>query len=94
MARISKTLEHTDPEDLLEEDRHLVEEYTLAELAEASTNTRITWEESMVSARSAAFFAGMRKVLEETECENLEELQAPLFRPPPERDKTQSPTGE
>ena len=76
MARISKSLELTDPEDLLEEDRHLVEEDTLAELAEASTNTRITWEESMVSARSAAFFARMRKALEDTECENLEELHA------------------
>ena len=42
MARISKTLELTDPGELLEENRHLVEEYTLAELAEASTSTRIT----------------------------------------------------
>ena len=91
MARISESLELTDPEDLLEEDRHLVEEYTLAELAEASTNTRITWEESLVSARSAAFFARMRQVLEETECENSEELQAPFFRPPPERDKRSRP---
>ena len=56
MTRISKTLELTDPKDLFEEDRHLVEEYTLAELAEASTNTRIAWEESVVSACSALFF--------------------------------------
>ena len=87
MARISESLELTDPEELLEEDRHLVEEYTLEELAEATTSTRITWEESMVSARSAAFFERMRKVLEETECDNSEELQAPFFRPPPVRDK-------
>ena len=79
IRRIEEFLEHTDPEDLLEEDRRLVEEYTLAELAEAATNTRIMWEESMVSARSAAFFAQMRQVLEETECKNLEELQAPFF---------------
>ena len=70
MARISETLELTDPEELLEEYRHLVEEYTLAELAEVSTSTRITWEESMVSARSAAFFERMRRALEETECDN------------------------
>ena len=70
MARISETLELTNPEELLEEDRHLVEEYTLAELVKVSTSTRITWEESMVSARSAAFFERMRRALEETECDN------------------------
>ena len=64
-----------------------MEEYTLEELAEATTSTRITWEESMVSARSAAFFEQMQKALEETECDNSEELQAPFFRPPPVRDK-------
>ena len=64
-----------------------MEEYTVVELAEASTSTRITWKESMVSARSAAFFEQMQKALEETECDNLEELQAPFFRPPPVRDK-------
>ena len=79
MARIEETLELTDPEDLLEEDRHLVEEYTLAELAEAETNTRIVWEESVETARSAAFFARMRQVLEETECNNSADLQAPFF---------------
>ena len=87
MARIEQTLELTDPEDLLEEDRHLVEEYTLAELAEAETNTRIVWEESVESARSAAFFARMRQVLEDTECVNSAELQAPFFCPPPACDR-------
>ena len=87
MDRIEETLELTDPEDLLEKGWHLVEEYTLAELAEAEINTIITWEESMETARSAAFFAQMRQVLEETECKNSEELQAPFFRPPPERDR-------
>ena len=79
MARISETLELTDPKDLLEEDQHLVEEYTLAELAEASTSTRIVWEESMVSARSAAFFEQMQSTMEATECDNSEVLQAPFF---------------
>ena len=91
MAQISATLELTDPEELLEEDQHLVEEYTLEELAEATTSTRITWEESMVSARSAAFFERMRQALEETECDNPEELQAPFFRPPPVREKCGRP---
>lgn len=48
MHRIEKSLERTDPEDLLEEDRHLVEDYTLAELAAATTDTRVMWEESMI----------------------------------------------
>ena len=91
MARIEQTLECTDPEDLLAEDRHLVEEYTLAELAEAATNTRIMWEESVDAARSAAFFERMRHALEETECDNSVDLQAPFFRPPPVRDKRRGP---
>ena len=87
MSRIEQLLERTNPDDLLEEDRHLVEDYTLAELAAATTETRITWEESMDTAHSAAFFENMRRLLEETECNNEAELQAPFFRPPPERDK-------
>ena len=51
----------------------------MEELAEATTSTRITWEESMVSACSAAFFEKMQKALEETEYDNSEELQAPFF---------------
>ena len=43
MARIEETLELTDPEDLLEEDWPLVEEYTLVELAEAEIKTSIVW---------------------------------------------------
>ena len=77
MNRIEQSLEHMDSEDLLEEDRHFLEEYPL--------ETMITWEESMETARSTAFFA--QKVLEETECKNSEELQAPFFRPPPERNR-------
>ena len=48
MHRIEISLERTDPEDLLEEDRHLVEDYTLAELAAATTDTRVMREESMI----------------------------------------------
>ena len=76
---------------MLDEDRHLVEDYTLTELAEATTNTRITWEESIDAARSAAFFERMSHTLEETECDNSVDLQAPFFRPPPVRNKRRGP---
>ena len=79
MNRIKQSFERTELEDLLEEDRHLVEDYTLEELAAATTDTRITWEESMDTARSAAFFENMRRILEETECENAAKLQALFF---------------
>ena len=61
MTRIEQTLERTNPEDLLKEDQHLVEKYILAELAEASINTRIAWEESMGTAHSADFFSAFTK---------------------------------
>ena len=87
MKRIEQSFEHTDPEDLLEEDRHLLEQFSLEELAAATTETRIIWEEEMKSAHASAFFENMRRMLDETECENAAELQGPFFRPPPERDK-------
>ena len=85
MKRIEQSFEHTDPEDLLEEDRHLLEQFSLEELAAATTETRIIWEEELKSARASAFFENMRRMLDETECENAAELQGPFFRPPPER---------
>ena len=91
MARIEQGLERTNPKDLLEEDRHLVEDYTLAELAEVATNTRIIWEESMDTAHLAAFFERMCHALEETECDNSVDLQAPFFRPPPVCNKHRGP---
>ena len=54
MRRIEEFLEHTDPEDLLEEDRFLVEEYNLEELTAAPSTKRIVWEESVDSAKAAA----------------------------------------
>ena len=41
MRRIEETLEYTDPEDLLADDRHLVEAYSLKDLAAASSEKRI-----------------------------------------------------
>ena len=54
MRRIEEFLEHTDPEDLLEEDRFLVEEYNLEELAAATSTKRIVCEESVDLAKAAA----------------------------------------
>ena len=87
MKRIEQSFEHTDPEDLLEEDRHLLEQFSLEELAAATTETRLIWDEEMKSAHASAFFENMRRMLDETECENAAELQGPFFWPPPERDK-------
>ena len=40
MARIQETFEWTDPEELLQEDRYLVLNYTPADLAVASADKR------------------------------------------------------
>ena len=45
MRRIEESLQLTDPEDLLEEDRFLVENYSLEELAATTSTKRINWEE-------------------------------------------------
>ena len=83
MRRIEDSLELTDPEDLLEEDRFLVEDYSLEELAAATSNKRIIWEESMSAAQAAAKHARVRRTLEELNCSNYEELQTLFFNPRP-----------
>ena len=40
-------MEYTDPEDLLADDVHLVKAYTLKDLAAATSEERIKWEESL-----------------------------------------------
>ena len=54
MRYIKEILELTNPEDLLEEDRFLVAEYSLEELAAATSTKRIVWEELVDSAKAAA----------------------------------------
>lgn len=83
MRRIEQSLEHTDPEELLEEDRFLVEEYSLEELAATTSNKRITWEESLKAAKSAAGHARVRRNLDKHECSNYDELQMSFFNPRP-----------
>ena len=85
MRRIEQSLEHTDPEELLEEDRFLVEDYSLEELAATTSSKRITWEESLKAAKSAAGHARVRRNLDEHECSNYDELQMSFFNPRPGR---------
>lgn len=87
MRRIKEFLEHTDPEDLLEEDRFLVEEYNLEELAAATSAKRIVWEESVDSAKAAAKHAQVRRTLNELNCSTYDELQMSFFSSPPGRRK-------
>ena len=84
MRRIEETLQLTDPEDLLEEDRFLVEDYSLEELATMSSTKRINWEESINAAQAAAGHARVRSMLEELSCSNYGELQTSFFNPPPQ----------
>ena len=83
MRRIEETLQLTDPENLLEEDRFLVEDYSLEELAAASSTKRINWEESINAAQAAAGHARVRSMLEELSCSNYGELQTSFFNPRP-----------
>ena len=83
MRRIEEFLELTDPEDLLEEDRFLVEEYSLEELAAATSTKRIVYEESVESAKAAAKHARVRRTLDKLNCSNYDELQTSFFNPPP-----------
>ena len=54
MRCIEESLKLTDHEDLLEEDRFLVEDYSLEELAATTLTKRITWEESLDAAKATA----------------------------------------
>ena len=65
MRRIEQTLELTDPEDLLEGDRHLVEAYSLEDLAAATSEERIMWEESLRVAKLVARHARIWQTVEE-----------------------------
>ena len=85
MRRIEQLLELTDPEELLKEDQFLVEDYSLEELAATTSNKRITWEESLNAAKSAAGHARVRRNLDEHECSNYDELQMSFFNPRPGR---------
>ena len=56
MKRIVTEFDHTDPEELLEDNQHLLMDFNPETLADASSEDRILWEEEMRAAKSAAFF--------------------------------------
>ena len=82
MRRIEEFLEHTNPKNLLEEDRFLVEEYNLEELAAATLTKRIVWGESVDSAKAAAKHARVGRTLNELNCSNYDKLQTSFFSSP------------
>ena len=56
MKQIEMVFDQTDPEELLEDDQHLLSEFNPENLAGASSEERILWEEEMQAVKSAAFF--------------------------------------
>ena len=71
------------PTALLGEDRFLVEEYSLEELAAATLTKRIVWEESVDAATAAAKHARVRRTLDKLNCSNYDELKTSFFNPAP-----------
>ena len=72
MKRIEMVFEHTDPEGLLKDDQHLLNDFSPATLAGASSEDRILWEEEMRAAKSAAFFDDVSRTLEEMDVDEEE----------------------
>ena len=77
MDRIQETFEWTDPEELLQEDRYLVLNYTPAELAVASSDERRAWEDSIDVARTAAGHAQAAQHSNTMDCSDFVEFQQP-----------------
>ena len=93
MRRIEEFLELTNPEDFLEQDRFLVEEYSLEELAAATSTKTIVWEESVDSAKATAKHARVRRTLNKLNCSNYDELQTFFFSPPREEEAVEGEGG-
>ena len=79
MERIQETFEWTDPEELLQEDRYLVLNYTPAELAVASSDVRRAWEESVRVAHAAVDQAGVERHSVSMDCLDFVDLQSSFF---------------
>ena len=79
MARIQDTFEWTDPEELLQEDRYLVLNYTPAELAVASSDERRAWEDSMNVAHAAADHAEAAQQSNSMDCSDFVDMQHPFL---------------
>ena len=84
MARIQELFKWTDPEELLQEDRYLVLNYTPADLAVGSADERRTWEDSMSAARAAADYAENAQQSNSMDCSDFVDMAPPSFE---ERDE-------
>ena len=73
MKRIKMAFEHTDPEELLEGDQHLLQDFNLKNLAGVVSKERILWEEEMQAAKSVAFFDDMSPTLEDMDVDEEED---------------------
>ena len=89
MKRIEIEFEHTDPEELLEDDQHLLTDFNPETLAGASSEDRILWEEEMRAAKSAAFFDDVSRTLEDMDVDEEEDRMSVK---PVECEKDQDPT--
>ena len=84
MSRIIDTFEWVDPDELLPEDRHLVDSHSPETLATATSDARIAWEESMRTAFAAVEHARIKRTLERIDCVDYSSLQTSHFhRTPP-----------
>ena len=80
--RLAKGMDHfewTDPEELLQEDRYLVLNYTPAELAVASSDERRAWEDSMDVACAVADHAEAAQQSNSMDCSDFVDLQHPFL---------------
>ena len=73
IEQIKTVFEHTDPEELLEDDRHLLYDFNPETLAAAVSEERILWKEEMQAARSATFFDNMSRTLKDMDVEEEED---------------------
>ena len=73
MKRIEMEFDHTDPEELLEDNQHLLNEFNPENLAGASSEERILREEERRAAKSAFFFDDMSRTLEDMDVDEEED---------------------
>ena len=73
MKQIEIEFDHTDPEELLEDNQHLLMDFNPETLAGASSEDRILCEEEMRAAKSAAFFGNVSRTLEDMDVDEEED---------------------
>ena len=90
MSHIIDTFEWVDPDELLPEDRHLVDSHSLKTLATVISDARIVWEELMRTAFAAVKRTRVKRTMERIDCVDYSMLQASYFchNPPNQRAPT------